>query len=72
MKPTNTTTNTPRLLTLQEVADRLGVALWTVRRWASTRRIPTVKLGAAVRVDERDLNALIEARRRPAHNASAV
>lgn len=61
-----------KLLGLAEVAERLGLGLSTVRRWASERRIPTVKLGGRVLVAERDLARLIADRTRPARSEVAV
>jgi excisionase family DNA binding protein len=60
------------LYRLREVATRTGMSLKTVRRWASERRIPVVKLGRSVLVDERDLDRLIESRRIPARADIAV
>lgn len=61
-----------QLLTLGEVADRTGLSLHTLRRWASERRIPVVKLGGRVLVGERELNRLIESRAIPARNDIGV
>ena len=61
-----------RLLGLREVAERLGLGLSTVRRWASTRRIPTVRLSRRVFVEERDLERLIESRHEPARTDIGV
>lgn len=55
-----------RLLGLDEVAARLALSLHTVRRWATMRRIPTVKLGGRVLVPERELDKFVEARLRAA------
>lgn len=57
---------TNRLLGLREVAERLGLSLHTVRRWASERRFPTVHLGGRVLVKEMDLEQLIEKHSCPA------
>lgn len=57
-----------RLLDLREVASRLGLSLHTVRRWASQRRIPVVKLGKRVMVTERDLERLVAENRLPARS----
>lgn len=61
-----------KLLRLPEVKDRTGLSLHTLRRWASQRRIPTVRIGRAVFVPERDLDRLIEARKEPARTDVAV
>jgi excisionase family DNA binding protein len=61
-----------KLLDLPTVADRLGLSLHTIRRWASERRIPTVKLSNRVLVDERELERFVEARVRDARQGFAV
>ena len=61
-----------RLVGLREASERLGLALWTLRKWASNRRIPVVKLGSRVMVDSRDLDKLVEAHRREARPGVAV
>ena len=49
-----------RLLTVEEAADRLSVSARNIRHQIYRRRIPVVKIGRLVRIDERDLEALIE------------
>jgi excisionase family DNA binding protein len=49
-----------RLLTVEEVAERLNVSVRNVRHQIFQRRLAVVKIGRLVRVDERDLEALIE------------
>lgn len=61
-----------RLLGLREVAERLGLSLHTVRRWASQRRLPVVKLGKRVLVAERDLERLVKENRVEAREEIAV
>lgn len=61
-----------KLLGLREVATRLGLSLHTVRRWASQRRIPIIRLGGRVLVSEKDLARFIEAHRLPARWEIAV
>ena len=48
-----------KLLKPGDVADRLAVAPATVRRWIFDGRLPTVRVGAAVRIREEDLEALV-------------
>ena len=48
------------LLRLRDVAARLDLSLSSVRRLIRNRKLPVVKLNAAVRVRERDLEALIQ------------
>ena len=49
-----------RLLTIDDAADRLNVSVRNVRHQIFMRRLPIVKIGRLVRIDERDLDALIE------------
>jgi excisionase family DNA binding protein len=48
------------LLWLREVAARLDLSVSSVRRLIRDRKLPIVKLNTAVRVRERDLQALIQ------------
>ncbi len=48
-----------RLLKTVEVAQRLALSPATIRRWILDRRLPTVRVGAAVRIREEDLEALV-------------
>jgi len=48
-----------RLLKPIEVAERLALSPATIRKWILNRRLPTVRLGRAVRVKEDDLDALV-------------
>jgi excisionase family DNA binding protein len=52
-----------RLLSAQEVADRLGTSLRFVRRLIFERRIPFIKLGRHVRIAASDVDAFIAAGR---------
>lgn len=61
-----------KLLRLREVANRLDLSLWTVRRWASERRLPVVKIGRSVFVDERELDRFCEARALPVRSGLAL
>ncbi|MGQ0830048.1 MAG: helix-turn-helix domain-containing protein [Microthrixaceae bacterium] len=54
-----------RLVGLPQVADRLGVNERHVRRLVAERRIPFVKWGHLLRFDPVELEAWIEAARRP-------
>lgn len=62
------TTNPPnavRLLTRIDVAERLGVSMKTVDRMLRRGELRAIRLGAAVRIDPRDVEDLIrEARSR--------
>jgi excisionase family DNA binding protein len=55
-----------RLLTAQEFADRLGIKRSTAYQWAYERRLPTVKLGRALRFRESEVEKLIRRNERPA------
>jgi excisionase family DNA binding protein len=51
-----------RLLTIEEVCDRLGgVKPWTIRSWVSQRRIPYTKVGRLTRFPETLIDAWIQA-----------
>lgn len=49
-----------RLLTIEETAIRLSVSIRNIRHQIYLRRLPVVKVGRLVRIDERDLDAFIE------------
>lgn len=51
------------LLTVDEAAVRLSTGTRFIRRLIAERRIPYVKLGAHVRIDEEDLDAFVAAGR---------
>lgn len=48
-----------KLIKPTEVAERLAVSPATVRKWIFAGRLPTVRLGRAVRVREEDIETLI-------------
>ncbi len=52
-----------RLLTIEETASRLSVSIRNIRHQIYLRRLPIVKVGRLVRIDERDLDAFIESGR---------
>ena len=52
-------TGLPRLLTYQDAADILAVKPQTLRQWVSQKRIPFVKIGAAVRFTPDQLESFI-------------
>lgn len=56
----------PRLLTIGEVAEYLGVTERHIRRLVAERRIPFVKWGHLLRFDPAEIAAWIDAARRPA------
>jgi excisionase family DNA binding protein len=49
-----------RLLTAQEVADKLNVSLRTVRRLIAQEKLQVVRIGKAVRIRPETLDLLIE------------
>ena len=58
------------LLTPQQFADRLGIALSTAYQWLGERRLPTVKIGAAIRVRATEVEKFICKNERPALRSS--
>jgi excisionase family DNA binding protein len=67
-------TDADRLLTVDEVAERLRLNPETIRRWLRAGRLSGVWLGsdsAGWRIDERDLAAFIAARRTTTGKESA-
>ena len=64
VKQSHVIESAPRLLTIQQVADRLTVSVGCLRAW----RIrgdgpPAIRLGSALRWDERDVDAWLDSRR---------
>src|SRR5262249_39006826 len=47
------------LLTIPQTAELLGLSVGTIRSWLSQRKLPSVKLGRAVRIKETDARKLI-------------
>lgn len=54
------------LLTVQEAAELMGLRVGTLYQWAYLRRVPTVKLGRALRFHRSVVEGLIERGKRPA------
>lgn len=54
-----------KLLTVEEVAERLNVSVRNVRHQVFHRRIPIVKIGRLVRIEEAEVEALIDRGRIP-------
>jgi excisionase family DNA binding protein len=50
----------PRLLTVEDVADVLGVNARTVRRLVARGDLTRIRIGGSVRYDPRDVRALIQ------------
>ena len=55
-----------QLLTVAQVAERLGLKEATIRRYILERKLPYVKLGRAVRIPVEAIEALIASSYRPA------
>ena len=63
------------LHTVPETAGRLGVKARTVRRWILLRKIDYIKVGAAVRIPESEIERIINegrVRRIPSGTASSL
>lgn len=54
-----------RLLTVKEAADRLNVSVRNIRHRIHQRRLPIVKIGRLVRIEEQDLESFIDRCRPP-------
>ena len=54
-----------KFFTISEVAERLGVATRTVRRWINSGDLVAHHFGTAVRIAESDLKAFIARHRDP-------
>ena len=51
------------LLTVEEVAKRLGLKKSTIYKYTSARKIPFVKLASSVRIKESDLERWVDEQR---------
>jgi len=51
----------PVLLSVEEAAARLGLAVGTVRHWVSQRRITCIKVGRRCRIPEAEVARILEA-----------
>jgi excisionase family DNA binding protein len=61
-------TSTEELLSPQEAADRLGVSVYTVRRWIKDGKLRAFRPGKEYRLREPDLEEFLRAREvRPKH-----
>jgi excisionase family DNA binding protein len=54
------------LLTIEEAARRLGMRPVTLRMWAASRKIARCKIGRAVRIQESEVERIIESSLIPA------
>ena len=55
----------PQLLTIDELAERLGVSIHHIRRLIAERRVPYLKVGRFVRFDPADIAAWLDDARHP-------
>ncbi|MGO8920871.1 MAG: helix-turn-helix domain-containing protein [Stellaceae bacterium] len=55
----------PRFLSIEGVAQLLGVSTKTVRRWIDDKLLPAHRLGRQLRISEPDLAAFIARSRQP-------
>ena len=61
-----------RLLTIQELAQRLRIPVGTIRHWVLTRYIPFVKLGRRIYFDANAVDEWIQRRAHPVRKAREV
>ena len=54
------------LLSVSQIAERLGVTEACIRRWILERKITTVKLGRLIRIPSAELERLVSSGTRPA------
>jgi excisionase family DNA binding protein len=59
----------PKLLTMDELAERLGVTHRHVRRLVAERRVPFLKVGRFVRFDPAKISAWLDSNRVPGQRA---
>lgn len=57
--------NIPQLLTIDQLAERLGVTERYIRRLIAERRVPYRKLGKLIRFADHEIAAWLETTRRP-------
>jgi excisionase family DNA binding protein len=55
----------PRLLTIDQLAERLGVSIRHIRRLVAERRVPYLKVGWLVRFDPAEITARLDGARHP-------
>jgi excisionase family DNA binding protein len=52
-------TRIPRLLSVKQAADIVGVSTRTIRRWIDAKELPFHRLGRQIRIAEDDLTAFL-------------
>ncbi|MGO9582662.1 MAG: helix-turn-helix domain-containing protein [Acidimicrobiales bacterium] len=55
----------PQLLTIDQLAERLGVSIRHIRRLVAERRVPYLKVGWLVRFDPAEITAWLDSARHP-------
>jgi len=60
-----TTETVPHLLTIDQLAEHLGITTRHVRRLVAERRVPYLKVGKLVRFDPAEIAAWLDDRRTP-------
>ncbi|MDA8045287.1 MAG: helix-turn-helix domain-containing protein [Actinomycetota bacterium] len=58
-----TTETVPRLLTIDQLAEQLGITTRHVRRLIAERRVPYLKVGKLVRFDPAEITGWLDGRR---------
>lgn len=56
-------TRIPRLLSVKQTADIVGVSTRTIRRWIDARELPFHRLGRQIRIADDDLAAFLAKRK---------
>jgi excisionase family DNA binding protein len=57
----------PQLLTIDQLAERLGVSIRHIRRLIAERRVPYLKVGWFIRFDPAEIAAWLDGTRHPQH-----
>jgi excisionase family DNA binding protein len=65
MSPMANIDDIPQLITIDQLADRLGVTERYVRRLIAEKRVPYRKLGKLIRFAEHEIAAWLDTTRRP-------
>jgi excisionase family DNA binding protein len=59
------TNQIPELMTIEQLAQRLGITVRHVRRLVAERRMPYLKVGRLVRFDTREVTEWLDTQGRP-------
>jgi len=62
----------PQLLTIDQLAERLGVSIRHIRRLVAERRVPYLKVGWLVRFDPAEIAAWLDGSRHPQRSTTAT